>query len=527
MNPLKKIPLRSLGLALLSGVFFFLSFSLPGGTILFPFAFVCLASLLVAMKGLNPRQAALIGLVGGFVGCFGVYYWIPYCMIHYAHMSSPVAYLALVILVAILALFFMLFAWLTQLLKTRTRVPILLAGPALWVSIEYLRTYFPFGGFPWALLGASQYKFLQVIQISELGGVYLVSFLVALVNFGVAALVEQWPPTRKAKQSFAIAAACLVAAIIYGSVRIKQVDAAFAHQPEIKVGIVQGNINQGEKWDPEFFWSTLVRHIELSKDLLKQPKDLIVWPEASVTTYFNESWDKKDKVLESLSLFDAYFLFGSISKETVGGKKHFFNSAFMLSPKGASLLGRYDKIHLVPFGEYVPMQKVLFWVDAIAKGNAGDSTPGGKIVLFNTGKYKLGCVICYEVIFPNLCRKFVKQGAQVMSTITNDAWFGPTSAPYQHFSNLVLRAVENRVYFIRAANTGVSAISDPCGRLLAQGKIYDIEELEGTVRPSPVRTLYSWAGDWFAISCAGLTILLCAFIILKRPDKKSGGNSQC
>jgi len=524
MNAPQKITGTQFGLAMLSGILMFLSFTLPRGIILTPAAWFALAPLLIALKDASAKNAFLLGAIAGFIGCFGIYYWIPYCMIHFANMSKPVAYLALFLLVLILACYVSLFAGMLSLFRQRSSIPRILLGPSLWVALEYLRTYFPLGGFPWALLGASQYKFLQAIQVAELGGVYLVSWLLALVNFGVAALFEKIPPARKAWQEFGLALACFIAAIIFGQARIQKVDAAFAPKTEIRVGIVQGNIDQSIKWSPQFFWATLVRHIELSKDLLQQPRDLLVWPEAAVTTFFNQAWDNRDSVSKSLAAFNAYFLFGSIAKQEGNGRMRYYNSAFMLSPQGEELIGRYDKMHLVPFGEYVPAQKLLFWVDAIAKGNTGNTNPGQKIEVFDTGSYKIGCVICYEVIFPNLVRKFVKAGAQVMSTITNDAWFGPTSAPYQHFANMVFRAVENRVYFIRAANTGISGICDPCGRIISQSKIYEIAELEGMVRPGSIRTLYTRLGDWFALLCLGLTLAALAFILVKKPKAELGGS---
>jgi len=525
MEAQKKLPLLKPGLAVFSGILMFLSFSLPRGIILFPVAWVCLAPLIASLKDTRPRTAFLLGFLAGVVGCFGIYYWIPYCMINYANMSRAIAYFALLLLVLMLACFVGVFAWLTRWLETRSAFPPIFFGPLIWVSLEYLRTYFPLGGFPWALLGGSQYKFLQLIQISEAGGVYIVSWLVALVNFGIAGIFKNWPPEKKEWQALGFSLACFAMAVVFGSLRIRQIDEYFSEKPELKVAIVQGNIDQGVKWNREYFWSSMIRHIELSKDLLKEPQDLLIWPEAAVTTNFNVSWQEKDSLAQALSVFDTYFLFGGIYKQESAGKNQYYNSAFMLSPRGAELLGHYSKMHLVPFGEYVPMKKLLFWVDAIAKGNTGDTDPGKELMVFETPKFKIACVICYELIFPNQVRKFVKAGAQVMSTITNDAWFGPTSAPWQHHSNMVFRAVENRVYFIRAANTGISSICDPCGRVLTQSGIYEVAQLKGTVKPSDYLTLYTRFGDWFCWLSLCLTIPLLAFILFRKQKPESGGNN--
>ncbi len=528
MNENKSQTLTQIILAVFSGILLALSFPLPRGTTLSPIAWFCLVPLILSLAQASPKRAFGLGLLSGVIGNFGIFYWIPYCMINYASMSKAIAYFALLLLVLLLALFFAVFAWLTRLAQLHLKISLLLFGPLLWVSLEYLRNYFPLGGFPWALLGSSQYKFLPAIQIAELGGIWIVSWLVALVNFGIASLFQKWPVSRKSLIEFSIALMVFLASLGYGALRMRSVDRAFAPQPEIKVAIIQGNIDQGEKWSPFYFWSSLSRHVALSQSLLKDPHDLLVWPEAALTDFFNENWDNRTEsdVVKEIGVFDAYFLFGSISREYRGEKRLIYNSAYVLSPFGEKLVGRYDKMHLVPFGEYVPMQKLLFFVDAIAKGNAGSTDAGSKIEVFDLGKYKLACVICYELIFPSQVRLFVKAGASVMATITNDAWFGPTSAPYQHNSNIVFRAIENRVYFLRAANTGVSSICDPCGRILSSTKIFEIAALEGKVKASPLHTPYTRLGDWFPFAAVALTSLGLVVILFGKRKVKSGSKTK-
>lgn len=511
MNKTKKEFLVQSLLSGFSGILLALSFPLAQGRTLTILGWFALVPFLLALKNSSPKRAFFLGLLLGIIAYLGILYWIPYCMITYANMPRVLAYFALFLLVLILAGYLGLFSWLLRILALKSRFNLIIFGALLWVAIEYLRSYFPLGGFPWALLGNSQYKFIQIIQISDLAGVWLVSWLVALVNFSIAGFVEKIPPNKKALRELGFGSACFFLALIYGEVRIKQVERAFQAKPEIKVGIVQGNIDQGIKWSPGYFWAGIYRHKALSQSLLKEPKELLIWPESVVTSFFNHHWQEQDKVVSALSDFDTYLLFGSIAKEYKDGRNFYFNSAYLLAPKAQALLGRYDKIHLVPFGEYVPMGRLLVWVDAIARGNTGASSPGREIKVFETPGFKIACVICYELIFPNLVRKFVKQGAEIMSTITNDAWFGKTSAPYQHNSQMVFRAVENRVYFLRSANTGISSISDPVGRILAQTEIYEVAELSGVVKPSSIRSVYTRFGDWFAIFSSGLTILAVMF----------------
>jgi apolipoprotein N-acyltransferase len=196
-----------------------------------------------------------------------------------------------------------------------------------------------------------------------------------------------------------------------------------------------------------------------------------------------------------------------------------YNSAYLASPPG-ELAGRYDKIHLVPFGEYVPLSKLLFFIGSLGEG-IGDFKSGKKIFNFSIPQGQFGVLICFEIIFPDLCRRFVKDGADFLVTITNDAWFGRTSAPYQHFSMATFRAIENRVFIARAANTGISGFIDPSGRIVKQGGIFTEEAMNGMIRLSSEKTFYTLYGDIFAWICSGFAILFLADALLQKPKKHS------
>ena len=510
----------------LSGVLLFLSFPLPQGISLGGIAWVGLFGLFLALEDSSPKRAFLLGIFFGLVSWLGILYWIPYCMTTYASMSGFLAELALLLLVLILSVysgFFCLgYVWFRGgLEKTSLKFSVFWKGifaTCWWVVLEYLRSFFPFGGFSWTLLGLSQYKFLSLIQIADLGGIWLVSGLVLLGNYVFFVVFFSREKIGERAGVFIIFLLILALSLIYGRIRLQQIDKSLKDEPALKIGIVQPNIDQSIKWSPEYFWASISLQENLTRKLLKEPKDLIIWPEASVTTYFNLSWEQSPALRDALSQFPCYLLFGSISKEIKNGKKAYFNSVYLLAPYGEKVLGRYDKIHLVPFGEYVPMRKLLFWVDAIAGGATGNTTAGKEIKVLDAGKFKIGTVICYELIFPELVRKFVREGAELMSTVTNDAWFGTTSAPYQHFVNMIFRAVENRVYFFRSANTGVSGVVDPAGRIIAQSQIFKIETISSQVRLGPIGgiSIYTRFGAWFAWLCLFLTALLVAIILAKR-----------
>jgi apolipoprotein N-acyltransferase len=222
-------------------------------------------------------------------------------------------------------------------------------------------------------------------------------------------------------------------------------------------------------------------------------------------------------ILEIPKNANAFLLFGAPSYKVEKGKLNHYNSAYLVSPSG-ELVGKYDKIHLVPFGEYVPMQRLLFFIGSLGEG-IGDFKPGKEIFNFSLPQSKFGVLICFEIIFPDLCRRFVKGGANFLVTITNDAWFGRTSAPYQHFSMAAFRAVENRVFVARAANTGITGFIDPTGRILREGRIFTEEAMSGTIRLSNQKTFYTLYGDIFAWLCSALSILLLVNALIKKRQR--------
>ena len=194
-----------------------------------------------------------------------------------------------------------------------------------------------------------------------------------------------------------------------------------------------------------------------------------------------------------------------------------YNSAYLVSPSG-ELTGKYDKTHLVPFGEYVPLSNLLFFIGSLGEG-IGDFKSGNEIFNFSLPQGKFGVLICFEIIFPDLCRRFVKHGAGFLVTLTNDAWFGRTAAPYQHFAMATFRAVENRVFVARAANTGISGFINPKGKILKQGGIFTEEAMTGVIRLSRKKTFYTLYGDIFVWVCSAFSILLLISLFLQKQNR--------
>jgi apolipoprotein N-acyltransferase len=250
----------------------------------------------------------------------------------------------------------------------------------------------------------------------------------------------------------------------------------------------------------------------------EEKPDLIIWPETATPFFFQQAVEYQPIVLDIPKKTNAFLLFGSPSFKLERGKVSHYNSAYMVAPS-RELIGRYDKIHLVPYGEYVPLGEILP-LGSLGEG-IGNFKSGKVIYNFSLPQGRFGVLICFEIIFPDLCRRFVKKGADFLVTITNDAWFGRTSAAYQHFSIAVFRAVENRVFIARAANTGITGFIDPKGKILKKGEIFTEEAMIDTIRLSKAKTFYTLYGDVFAWICSGFSLLFLGYAFLQKKRKKS------
>lgn len=426
------------------------------------------------------------------------------------YLSLPILFL----LAAYLALYLGFF---TGILSRTSKKPItaIVLAPVLWVTLEYIRSFL-FSGFPWELTGYSQYKNLMIIQISDITGIYGVSFLIMVVNITVL-FTLLWITKKKwhgETISGKIAATALIFSAItigltfcYGKQRLAAFKKTISNAPAHKISIVQGNIEQGVKWNPAYQISSIQKYIDLSSNASATKSDLIVWPETSVPFYF--LYDKKLSNLVKIGIqnFESDFLIGAPSFIIKKNEKiDYLNSAYLLSPNGR-VNGKYDKAHLVPFGEYIPFKKFLPFVGKIVKG-IGDFAPGQKGAVIRQDGLGLGALICYEIIFPDLARAMAKNNALLLINITNDAWFGKSSAPYQHFSMAVFRAVENRRSLIRSANTGISGFIYPTGRIMKQTDIFQEAVFTKAMPIIDKKTIYTRYGDWFAITCIFITSIL-------------------
>jgi apolipoprotein N-acyltransferase len=513
---------RDFLLSLLSGLLLILSF--PNFDLQF-LAWFALVPLLYALEGKGPYESFKLGFLTGLVSFLGTLYWIIVAVHTYGNVPMVLSALILLLLIGYLSLFTGAFACLFRLIEIRTGIRSILVPPLLWVGLEYLRSSF-LTGFPWAFLGHTQYLNLPFIQMADVTGVYGLSFVIVLINTTLLWVLQQWPKRIFPSKEVAVTAILLLFFMVYGYLKINAVDGEVNRSPSLNVGLVQGNIDQSIKWDESFQAETLKIYRRLSMKAAEERPDLIIWPETATPFFFQEAKEFQPFVLEIPEKANAFLLFGTPFYRVEKGKVSHYNSAFLVSPS-RQLVGKYDKIHLVPFGEYVPLKQILFFVGSSLGEGIGDFRSGKKIINLSLPQGKFGVLICFEIIFPDLCRRFVKAGADFLVTITNDAWFGKTSAPYQHFTIAVFRAVENRVFVARAANTGVSGLIDPKGKILKRGDIFTEEVMNGTVRLMKDKSFYTRYGDIFAWICSAASILLIgyAFFLKRHPIKKSAPGS--
>jgi apolipoprotein N-acyltransferase len=428
----------------------------------------------------------------------GTVYWVATVVSTFGGLAWPVALVIEILMVATQAIFPALFALVMARAVRLWGVPGIWLAPFVWVASEWLRATVGFA-FPWVLLGTSQAHVLPVIQSASVVGVYGVSGLLALVASAAAAVTL----SRRRGHMWAAAgvAALLAVTMAAGAARVARGELLSQGRP-LRVGLVQGDVEQDAKWDPAYRGPILDRHVELSRQVLGLGAELVIWPESSTPFYFDVEAAMAAPVRRLAAQARTPFLIGTDELERSAGVTRYYNSAVLLGADGRSQ-GSYRKMRLVPFGEYVPLKRALFFVGPLVEA-VSDFSPGTDPRVFDIGDGRhVSVAICYESVYPWISRAFVARGSQLLATITNDAWFGRSSAAYQHFDQGAVRAVEEGRFVVRAANTGISGAVDPYGRVLAATPLFEATQLTVDVRLLDARTLYSRLGDvvvWLSLA---------------------------
>ncbi|WP_289022333.1 apolipoprotein N-acyltransferase [Desulfobacter postgatei] len=499
--------------ALVSGLMLFSAFPAPG---FYPAAFFALVPLWLSLERLSSKQAFYAGIGTGIGFYLPLIYWICPTLTEYGGLNPFAALSCLLLLVLYLSAYTGVFA----LAMKKIPVPEGLVpfwGAVAWVSLEYIRTYL-FSGFPWGVLGYSQYPNRVLIQTADTFGVLGISFLVVVANGALVIAFKSFSQrawtkkTNMAGLSFSMVLLC--SAFIYGHLKLAQVRGQINGVPSRTISVIQANISQDRKWDKAFVDETIDRYSRLS--LQAMPCDLVVWPETALPFYYGMDPVPSNRVDAMVRKAGTFFLIGIPAARPSDHGFLYYNRACMLNPL-ALPKGYYDKHHLVPFGEYVPFKGLLRFAEKLTAG-AGDFSKGetGPVPL-KFGTVTTGVLICFEIIFPDIARAFVRNGADILTTMTNDAWFGRTQAALQHFSMAVFRAVENRRSVVRAANTGISGFIDPSGTILEKTDIFTACALTRQVPVMSGQTFYTRHGDLTAKACLVAFLLICVIkFILKK-----------
>lgn len=492
--------------ALASGVLLALSFPRYGHPAV---AFIALVPLYVALSGWSGRPGKLpgttagrgfrLGLITGFVHFAGTVYWTGATVQTFGGLPWPVAVFVTGLLVLYMAAYVALASAASAVIIRHFGLVGLGLAPAAWVAAEYTRGHL-FGGFPWIPLGNTMVTLLPIAQAASLVGVFGLSALVAVFNAGFAAAALTTGRTRVL--AFAGTVLLMASVSVWGGQRMAE--NRLTQGVPVRVGLIQANIAQVDKWNPARAGMIMERYQQLTRQAAANGAEFLIWPESATPFFFQE--DPGGGAIRSLVReFRVPLLLGSDEVERGPPQDRYYNAAFMLDPIGATA-AVYRKMHLVPFGEYVPFQWALFFVGPLVEAVSA-FTPGERVTMLPVRERMVSTAICYEVTYPSQAREAVRQGSELLTTITNDAWYGESSAAYQHFEMASMRAIEQGRYLVRAANTGVSGIVDPYGRVLIRTELFETAAVVGEARFVQERTLYARIGDLVALVATVLTVL--------------------
>jgi apolipoprotein N-acyltransferase len=502
----------SLFCALIGGALTALAFPKFGWSFL---AWISLIPLFLVLSRSGPKMGFLYGLAAGAAFYGVLLYWIPDVPAHYGNLPMWLSLVVYLLFILFLGIFWGLFGMFFSGTRRAFPAAAYIMAPFYWVSFEYALTYV-LTGFPWGLLGYSQYKNIPFIQSASWTGVYGISFVCVLIQATFVLAMR-----RRVKAPFFAALALLAGIHAAGWMSLKPLPPG---NDSFTAAVIQGNVSSETSWDrltSEETTRIFEDHLELSREARRDGAGLIIWPESTVPLCFSCPEGFYTRYSEALYDFardeDATLLLGT--NETTGSpsREEYHNTAFCLHPDRSST--RYFKTHLVPFGEYTPWRNIFGFIDKITN-SVGDLTPGNKIILHEYAGHPFGSPICYEIIFPALVRRFTQKGATFLVTITNDGWYGNSSAPYQHFAIAAFRAVENRRFLLRAATTGISGVVDPFGRIVVRSPLMVRTRLSGTITPLETRTFYAVHGDVFAWACLTLSLIFFIMSIFKHPRER-------
>lgn len=482
-------------------------------------ALVAVVPLLVAVAGWRGRpgvfrgqpfrRGAALGATAGLVHYLGTIYWTGAVVETFGGLPGVVAWLCALALALYMSAYTALACGLTAAMIRRTGAAGFVIAPVAWVAAEFARGHV-LGGFPWIPLGSAVVTLVPVAQLASLVGVYGLSFF--LLSLGTLVALALTTNGRARVAAVASAVVLLLTASVWGSVRVADARLTREGTP-LTVGLIQPNISQADKWNRAMVGEIGRRYTALTRRAVADGAQAVLWPESSTPYLFNEDPVQSEAVRALVRESGVPLLFGTDEIER-GAPDKYYNSAFMLDPTGA-VAAVYRKMQLVPFGEFVPLKQVLFFVAPLVDA-VSEFSPGERVTMLPIEGHMASTAICYEVVYPHLIRRAVLEGAELLTTITNDAWYGDSSAPYQHFELASMRAIEQGRYLARAANTGISGVVDPYGRPVAATRVFEEAVVTAEIRFLQSRTLYATIGDAVAIASLALALASAAWLAATR-----------
>ena len=477
-------------------------------------AWVCLLPCLSLLPYLSPKQLFSLGLVGGLVAGLGRTYWITQTLQLYGNLTLIEALVTNFLLVLYLALYWAVFFYLCSRFRLSSSLFPWLAA-SLWILLEWAQNWV-ITGFPWQLLGYSQYRQLALLQLVSITGIYGISFLIALVNGTLAHLLSTRLTPWRRLLALAPPTLLLIAAQLLGQQRLDALAEEEASDV-LEVGIVQGNIPQDLKWKTSRVAGTTNHYIELTRTLPADQLDLIIFPETALPYYFQHPYYAQfhRQIADLAREMATPILVGSLGGSWEEG---IYNRTFLVDAEG-SVIDYADKVHLVPFGEYLPLAFIFQYLEALtAESGAFVHGESHRALPLPDSNERAGIFICYESIFPEITRQLALLGSSFLVNTTNDAWFGVTAAPYQHFAMVAVRAAETGLPVLRAANTGISGLIGPSGRILHATDLLETTAFTVRLHPRRETTFYVRHGDVILVLCA---LFLAGYFIWEHPRVKS------
>ncbi len=491
--------------------------ALPGGGEFWPLLVVACVPFLLSVCRADRKQVVICGLLVGTGHFLVQLYWIVFVLGQYGGLPLFVSVPALVLLSLYMAGYFLVFGLLARcFVHSFSPYVCLWIIPCAWVALDWLRSFL-FSGFPWMDLGYGFANVPLLFQSADVWGHYGLSFLILLINTFFTLLVLNRNAKKAVTQQAVSVSLVLLVTLVYSNWRWQQFEEILPQAESISVGIVQGNVDQGQKWNPARQGSTVNGYVDQSRKLMQkipQP-ELLVWPETSLPFYpvHHPLLVPIHRLLseEGVMLLTGAPWFGKENPESE--EIQFYNSSLLFNEKG-DIVARTSKSHLVPFGEYVPLKRFLPFIAPLVQA-VGNFSRGEIANPPACKKARIGVLICFESIFGDIARKWVDAGANLLVNMTNDAWYGKSSAPHQTLAMTRLRAVETRRSIVRSANTGFSGFIDPMGRAQQVSSLFVSWEATGQVPIMEERTLFVRGGYLFAPLCFMLTFL-CGIVAVKK-----------